>query len=190
MAEAAAVARRYAKALLELGQESGALDAIATDLDRFGQVLALNDHQLFDVLCHPGLDPSDRAGVLATVLERAQLHPMVANTLKLVLHNGRFELVPEITSQVAELADEAAGRIRATVTTAEPISQALEADVAAVLTASTKKQVVLSTEVDPELIGGLVIRVGGTVYDASLRHRLADIKQKLLNQKLSDPAQA
>lgn len=190
MAEAAAVAHRYAKALLELGQESGALDTIAADLDRFGRVLAQNDEQLFGVLCHPGLDPSDRQKVLGAVLERVGLHPLVANTLKLALEKGRFELVPAITAQVQELADEAAGRVRATVVTAEPISEALEAEVAAALTVSTKKQVVLTTEVDADLIGGLVIRVGDTVYDASVRYRLRDIKQKLLNQKLDDPAQA
>ena len=190
MAEAAAVARRYAKALLELGQESDSLDAIASDLDAFGKVLQQNDAELFGVLCHPGLDPSDRAKVLAAVLERAKLNPVVANTLKLVLDKGRFALVPEITAQVQELADEAAGRVRATVTTAEPISDALKSEIAAALTASTAKEVVLTSDVDADLIGGLVIRVGDTVYDASVRYRLQDIKQKLLNQKLDDPAQA
>jgi F-type H+-transporting ATPase subunit delta len=85
-------------------------------------------------------------------------------------------------------ADERAGRVKVSVTTAEPMSPQIEAEVRTALEASTGKTVTLEAHVDPDLIGGMVARVGGKVYDSSIRTRLLDIRQSLIVSR--SPAEA
>ncbi len=179
MAETA-IARRYAKALMELGKEAGNSDLLARDLERIQAALDAHGGQLATALAHPALLPSERRGVMEAVLSRVEVHTHVANTIRLMLDKGRSELLGALIREFGLLADEEAGRVRAHVTTAAELSTGLLEEVVKALEVATEKTVLVDTSIDPELIGGLVVKVGSIVYDASVRARLDSLRQALL----------
>lgn len=172
------VAERYARALVEIGQESGKVDAYGADLTRFAALL--NGTELLGALSHPGFSVSERSAVLADVLGQLKLDPTVANFVRVVQEKGRIAAFPAIAERYALLADRLAGRVRAQVTTAVPLDAAMTAQVKASLEAATGKTILVDPQVDPDILGGLVAKVEGRVFDASLRTRLLNLRQTLL----------
>lgn len=181
-------ARRYAQALIEVAADAGALDAVSADLDRFMTVLHADDGALGEALASPVFTLDERRAVLDQVLPRLGFHALTVNVLRLVNDKRRFGMIERIVEAFRELADVRAGRARVTVQAAEPLSPQLEAEVRAALERATGRQVVLRTEVRPELIGGLVAKVGDTVYDSSIKTRLEQIKQALLRAPVTAQA--
>lgn len=180
------IARRYASALLDLALQSGELEKVAADLARFGKLLA--DPNLRRTLVTPLFAGEERNRVLDAVLPRLSLHPLAANFLRLLAEKRRFDHVESILDAFARLADDASGRVRVEVATAEPMSPQIEAEVRSTLERGLGRKVLLSATVDPTLIGGMIARVGSKVYDSSLRTRLENLKLSLLNAQT--PAQA
>ena len=178
------LARRYAKALLSLAAESGQSDAFGAQLDEVVRLSSQEGGNLLDVMSNPSFTPAERHQVLETVLPRLGLEPVVANFVRLVLDKDRFGALPDIAREYRALADVAANRVRATVTTAFPASTALQAEIAQSLASATGKTVLVETKVDPGLLGGLVARVGDRVFDASLRTRLEQIQVSLATTAL------
>lgn len=173
------LARRYARALLSLGQETNQIDALATDLAAFEEALDLNDGQLRSVLNNPGLTISERRAVLQTVLAKMELQPLVNNFLNLLVDKSRLMIFDQIQQAYQEMADDLSGRVRATVTTAADLPAEEKTHISGVLSTATGRDVVVDYQVDPELIGGIVARVGDTVFDASIRTRLQDMREIL-----------
>jgi F-type H+-transporting ATPase subunit delta len=184
------VARRYAKALLEIGKEEGTTDALGADLQKALTAVEANDGQLMAALSHPALSLPERSKVLAEVLPMLGVDAMVSNFLRLLLDKRRFVILPAISSQYQDLADAHAGRARAKVFTVRPLTPAMEAEIKASLEAATGKTVLLTSDVDPTLIGGMVAHVGGKVYDASVRTRLSGLRHQLLSQNPLIPGEA
>jgi F-type H+-transporting ATPase subunit delta len=183
-----AIARRYAKAFLELADEAGRIDAIGAELDRILATIDERGGTIYGVLGNPGFTLDERRGLLKAVAPRLGITQLTTNLLFILLEKGRVTLLPEVTAQFHEFADEKANRVRVKVETAEALTPALAAEVKAALEQVTGKTVAIEVTVDPSLIGGIVARVGGRVYDASVRTRLDIIKQRLLNSRT--PAQA
>lgn len=183
-----AVAERYARALIEIGQDENKVDAYAADLSRFNEVLT--GTELLSALAHPGFSNEERRSVLDTVLGQLKVDPMVGNFLRIVLEKGRVGALPGIVDRYRLLADRLAGRVRAVVTTAVPLDDAMTAEVKAALEASTGKTILIDPKVDPEILGGLVAHVEGRVYDASLRTRLLNLRQTLLATTPDQAAEA
>lgn len=182
------VARRYAQALIELAAEAGEIERVGQDLAHFASVMDANGRMLGSALCSPVFTLDERRAVLDQLLPRIRYSTTATNALRLINDKRRLPMLGDIVEAYEAMADERAGRARVTVQTAEPLGPQLEAEVRAALEAVTGKQVVLRAEVRPELIGGLVARVGDKVYDSSLRTRLDQIKQSLLRSTL--PGQA
>ena len=178
--------RRYARALVSLGQESSCVERLDRDLAAFSEVLELGGGALRGALNNPGLTLDERRTVLEDVLKRVNLHPHVRNLLRLLNDKSRFFAFDDIRRAYTELADELAGRVRATVTTARPLGLSLRAQVQAALSKSTGKDVVVTFETDPTLLGGMVARVGDRVFDASVRARLAELEQILLSGETAE----
>ncbi len=185
-----AVARRYARALLELGIEENCFDQLGTDLTESMDAFAANDGQILTALSHPALSLQERMAILKEILPHLNCHKLVSNFLQLVLEKGRFSILPQILNSYTELADDQAGRARAVVTTVNALSERMLAEVKSSLEAATGKQILLETRTDPNLIGGIVAHVGGKVYDASVRTRLSDIRYQLLSQTNLTPGEA
>lgn len=174
------VARRYADALIDVADEAKAAEAVLADLKGFEGLLDANEGVLRTALCTPVFSRDERSGVLGELLPKLKLNPLTANFLQVLNHKGRLPIISDIIRAYAELADERAGRVSVRVTTASEMSKAIEIQVQEALSKSTGKQVVLVPEVDPALIGGMVVRVGGKVYDSSIRTRLQQVKRSLL----------
>lgn len=179
MAERAA-ARRYAAAFLSLAAELDQVEALGKDLDSALEAARSDGGILLRVLSNPVFTGDERRAVLDALLPQMGLQPMTANLLKLMVDRGRFGALPDLVAIYHDEADALAGRLRVQVSTADPLTPELERDIRAALQASTGKQIVLDTDVDPSLIGGLVARVEGKVYDASVRARLDALKHRLI----------
>ena len=185
-----AIARRYARALVEIGVDLRIVERIADDLHRFDTLMNQDDGALRGVMINPGLTGDERRGVLDQVIPRLDLHPMVANFLRLLLDKRRLNHFDGIFRVYGEMADERAGRVRATVTTAGPISGVLADDVRRGLAESTGKQVIVTFETDPSIIGGMIAQVGDKVIDASVSARLDLMKKALLKDPLAAVGEA
>lgn len=183
-----AVSRRYAQAMIEAAADADAVEAVGADLARFVELMESNGALLGDALASPVFSQDERRAVLDAILPRAGFHPLTNNLLHLLNDKRRFDRVHDIVAAYQAFADERSGRARVTVQTAEPLTPQLEAEVRQALEAVTRKTVVLRTEVRPELIGGLVAKVGDVVYDSSIRTRLEQIKQALLKAPVTAQA--
>ena len=177
------VARRYAQALIEVAAEADAVEQVMADLHGFAQLLDAHDGVLRDALCSPVFTTEEREAVLNELLPKLGLHGLTNNVLRLANEKHRFAVIADIAAAFEALADVRAGRQAATVITAEPMTPQVEAEVRAALEKSTGKTIRLTTQVDPSLIGGMVAKIGGIVYDASLRNRLERLKQDLFQQE-------
>jgi len=183
-----AIATRYAMALGALGDDGANLNAIASDLGKINDAFASEDGALLSVMANPGFLISERRAILDAVIAKVQPEQLVANFLRLLLDKRRFGSLTSIISAFNTLLDEKKGRLRAEVVTAFDLSDALNREIHSTLTAATGREVVLSSRVDSGLIGGLVIKVGDTVYDASIRSRLQSLQRQLLSG--ATPAEA
>jgi F-type H+-transporting ATPase subunit delta len=174
-------ARRWAEALIELAVEARNEDAVQRDLVEVVEAVTGEGGALLKALASPVYDVEERKAVLGSVLGRIGVQPLSSNFLRLLVDRGRIGLLPEIAQVYREHIDERAGRLRVQVTTVDPLSPELERELQAAFAKATGKSVVLDTRLDKSLIGGLVARIGGRVYDASLRTRLEDIRSRLVH---------
>lgn len=176
------VARRYAQAFLSLAAELDAVARMGDDLDEVLDLVNAASGLLLNTLSNPVFTSEERRGSLEETIESVgvEIDPMTLNLLRLLIDRGRFSVLPDLVKFYHQAADDLAGRVRVEIVTAEPLGQALATEVRDALTQSTGREVVLDRRVDPELIGGLVARVGGKVYDASIRARLDDLKHRLI----------
>jgi F-type H+-transporting ATPase subunit delta len=182
------IARRYARAFIDLAEEAKEVAQAGSELTKALETLRSSDGALLDALSNPVFTLEERRGVLEQVAPRLKVGHLTRNLLFVLLEKGRFRLLPQVVELYNGYADEKAGRARVLVETAEPLTPQLETEVIAALQQVTGKHVLIETRVDPSLIGGMVARVGGTVYDASVRTRLQNIKQRLLSA--TTPAEA
>jgi F-type H+-transporting ATPase subunit delta len=184
------LARRYARALIGLGEGQAGRDRLVGDLDRFAKVLETGDGSLGAALNNPGIPVDQRRGVLDAVLARVELHPYVKNFVRLLLDKNRFMVLGDILQAAVEMADEQSGRVRAVVTTARKLDQDTMKTIQMALSKTTGKHVIARFRTNPHLIGGMVAKVGDTVYDASVRSRLMDIHQALTSSTEGGSAEA
>lgn len=175
-----AVERRYGRALVELCDAQSNHDAIRADFDRFAQLLQ-EAPEVTGFLANPVVPEADRRKLLEDMLGRLHITGPVANLTRILLDKGRFGAATGIHACFSELIDSRTGRLQALVTSATPLTDEAKARVHAMLTAQFDKQVVLETAVDEALIGGLVVRVGNTVYDGSVRNHFDRLRDKMMS---------
>jgi F-type H+-transporting ATPase subunit delta len=173
------VARRYAKALLEIGAKAGALDQLQSELDRLGAMMAQSP-DLQRLLASPMALPKKKAEVMEAILKQAGASVTMQRFVKVVAEAGRLAILPILAEVFHDLVDQKNGVVVAKVTSAQALSDAQQASLKSSLGARTGKTVRLTLAQDPSLLGGLKVQVGSTVYDASLSGRLAILKQQLL----------
>lgn len=172
------LARRYARALMSLGQEQGVAERLGDELSRFAR-LAQEDPDLKLMLKTPVFPRDLREKVIAGIGQTLGFHETMARFLKLLNQKGRLLYLDGISQAFQELSDEAAGRTRASVTAAAPLTPAAEDRLKSVLAALTGKEVIMSVDVDDDIIGGVVTRIEGKLLDGSLRTQLKAVEEKL-----------
>ena len=175
------VARSYAKALFELARERNQVDAIAGDLHAIKEQLATNaDLRAF--FARPWVASAAKRAAAAEIASRLGVSPLARDFLALVAAQGRVDHLETITAAYRELEDEAAGRVRARVRTAVPLSDAERSALAGRLgRVLGGKQVVLEEVADRELLGGFVAEVGSLLVDGSLDGQLARLRDRLVH---------
>lgn len=173
-----AAARRYARALFSLANESGSVEAVRGELDALAAVLESNSevrNAIFRPL-HPG---GERRAVLESLCDRLGSSPSVKKFCAFLVDQRRVIEFDAICEAYAVLADEAAGRTRARVLSASPLSDGQQDRLRRALSARTGRQVELDVAVDRNLLGGAVASVGGLVFDGSLRTQLDQLRCSL-----------
>lgn len=178
-------AERYARALVELAAEEGAIEHTSSDVLRVYSLLTDRESPLLSALAHPGFSPEERMAVLNDVLAILNLRVTVANFLRVVLEKGRAGMLPLVLDAYLRLADAQSGRVRAKVTTAMPLSDGLKELVRQALSASVGKEVIITERIDASILGGVIAEVEGRVFDGSVRSRLDALRQELLSANLS-----
>jgi len=172
------IARRYASALADVILERGEAKDVQHELQLWEAVLQSNA-TLQEVFRNPTIALDQKRAVLNKLIDRAKPRPTTTNFLKVLLQNQRLTELPEINRKLAEILDERAGMVAATVTTARPVPDNIQRSLEQRLTTVTQKKVRLNFEHDADLIGGLVARIGSTVFDGSVRNQLQQIKERM-----------
>jgi F-type H+-transporting ATPase subunit delta len=172
------IAKNYAEALLELAQKDGDLAKWGTLIDQFADAMS-SDAKLAGFLASPRIAASDKNRILAQALE-GQVPPKFLKFLQALVKNRRQLLIPQIATSYHELVDVVENRVHAAVTVAKAASEADQKSIAERLSKIVGKTVVPHFYVNPAVLGGLVVRVGDTVLDGSVRRRLARLKAQML----------
>ena len=167
MAELATIARPYAEALFKAS--AGDADATLAWLEPLAQVAG--SAQLQEAAANPRLGAEQVYGLIAGLVPQG-LPQAGQNFLRMVLENGRLAALPEVAAQFHALVNQQAGVSDAVIHSAFPIEPAQLGDVVAALEKRFDRKVNLATAVDPELIGGAVVRAGDLTIDGSLKSRL------------------
>ena len=174
-----AVARRYASALADVVLARNEAREVQTELTIWDEMLQSNPN-LGEVFANPTVALDQKRAVLNRLIKLAQPRPTTANFLKVLLQNQRLTELGEINRKFAQVLDERAGVVAATVTTARPVPEGAHERLRTTLLSLTGKQVRIDFVTDPELIGGVVTRIGSTVYDGSVRNQLQQVKEKMI----------
>jgi len=173
-----AVARRYASALADVVLAHNEAREVQQELGDWAAMMHANP-QLLEVFRNPVVAYDQKRKVLAALIARARVRPTTANFLQVLLRNHRLADLTEINHSFARVLDERAGLVLAQVTTARPVPAEQQEALRTRLAEMTGRKVYLQFKVDEELIGGIVTRIGSTVYDGSVRTRLQRIKQQM-----------
>lgn len=172
------VARRYAKALFELGQEEGKekqfleeLQTVAQLVRTSGEFKALLESPLYDITL--------KRRVLKEVASKMSLSAYMSNFLNILLDKDRFSFLGEIQDAYKEILDKLTGRVRARITCAASLSEDQLQQVAQTLSKVVKKEVDVDVIVESSLIGGMIAEVEGMIYDGSVKTQISKLKQSL-----------
>jgi F-type H+-transporting ATPase subunit delta len=172
------VARRYATALADVVVARGEAQEVKEELADWAEMLQSSE-QLHEVFRNPTIPYEQKRKVLSALIARSNVRPITANFLQVLLQNQRLAELGEVNKRFAQVLDERSGVVSAQVTTARAVPQAAQDALKAKLTALTGKNVRLSFTTDEEIIGGIVTRIGSTIYDGSVRNQLLQVKERM-----------
>ncbi len=173
-----AVSRRYAKALILIGQEDGKAEHYNSELDA---IVGLFDSQdgFENALTNPLFNKNDRKKVLEAVLAATDLSAIMNSFLILLFDKGRIGFLREIASYYKDLVDELKGVAKASIVSATELSADSIDKIKEALSKKTGKNIVLNVEQDPNLIGGVVTKLGDLVLDGSVKTQLINMRETL-----------
>lgn len=172
------IAARYATALFELAKESKGLKALEGDIDALDAALN-SSADLRALISSPVYSRDDQAKAIAAIAEKMGLSALTANTMALMAAKRRLFVLPHLTKIVHGLISIEKGEVTAEVISAAKLSAAQAKELAATLKASVGKDVKLKTAVDESLIGGLVVKLGSTMIDTSVKAKLAALQNAM-----------
>ena len=173
-----AVFIRYARALVDVAMENNEEPQVTKDLQLYREIfIAVPD--LLDLFHSPAVPRESKEKILADLLARYPVLSTTANFLKVALAQNRLRYFHEILDWYVQTVNKRKGIVTARVTAASALNEERLGELRASLAQATGLSVNVEVATDPELLGGLVVQVGSTVYDGSIRRQLAEIRQKL-----------
>lgn len=176
------ISRNYAEALVSLAQRADDLDGWGTMIDEFSDAIE-SDARLRGFLSTPRMSAKGKVEII-TQAYNDRLPRLFVRFLAAVIQNRRQHLIPQIAEQYALLVDELQGRVHARVTVAREPDEQLQAKVKSQLGTITGKSVVPHFVVKPEILGGVIARIGDTVMDGSLARRLDALRGRMLGRPI------
>jgi F-type H+-transporting ATPase subunit delta len=165
----------YAKGLLAAADKAGVTEAVLGELRSLVDDVLDKLPKFAAALESPRLSHEEKLSLLDRAF-RGKMNPLLLNFLKVVSRHGRLDCLRAIEHEARQLYNEARGRLEVHVRTAEPVDQDLLASITQRLSEALKSELDVHSEVDPELLGGVVVRVGDTVYDGSVANRLERLR--------------
>lgn len=171
----AGVAGRYASALFDLARDERKLDEVMGDLDGFDGLLR-ESPDLVRLVRSPAFRAEEQASAVGAVLDRAGIGGLAASFIKLVAANRRLFALPDMIRAFRALVQDSKGIVRAEVRLAEPPSDAVLEEIKASLRDVARADIAVDLKIDPSLIGGIVVKLGSRMVDASLRTKLSAIR--------------
>lgn len=174
----ASVARRYARALLSLGVEEGRHEQYGDELELVLNALK-ESREVAHILANPGFTLQQRHAAVEALASALRLSPLLVNFLRLLVDRQRSGDLPAIARAYRALLDQQVGRVRATVISAQPLSDGELSRLREAIARSTGRNIMLQAKTDPALIGGVVTQVGATLLDGSLRTQLERMREEL-----------
>lgn len=182
MSISAVVARRYALALADVVAARSEEREVQQELAEWEKMTRENA-LLLEVFRNPTIPYEQKTSVVHTLIERTRVRPTTANFLLVLLQNQRLADLSEINRAFMRELDRRLGIVSAQVTTARPVPTQAQETLRARLGELTGSKVRLQFTVDEDVIGGVVTRIGSTIYDGSVRGQLQQIKQKMIGAK-------
>lgn len=174
------LARRYARALMLIGEEDGSYERVGRDLRSLASAMEASE-ELTSTLTNPVFPREDREKILRALMQQIGASQAVVNTVRLLLDRERLAAVPDIARELEAMIDAKAGRVKAEVVSAQPLTDAQKQQLIGTLESLSGKTVQVQTSEDPDLLGGVVAKVGDMVYDGSLRTQLRQLRETLLH---------
>lgn len=174
------IARRYSVALADVVLKSGQTDSVKAEIASLGALFGQNS-DLQTVFSNPAIAHANKEKVLDGLLAKLKPSSTTANFLKVLLQNGRLSELSDINDRFAAVLDERSGLVAAEITSARELPGGEKAEFEKSLAALTGKTVNVNYAVDPNIIGGVVTRIGSTVYDGSVKTKLENLKEQLVN---------
>ena len=172
------IASRYAQALFEICKESGALDALERDADALQDALMMST-DLTGLITSPVVERDDQARAMAAIAAKMGLSAMMPNTIALMAQKRRLFVLPHLMADLLRRIADEKGVVTAEVTAAAALSDAQVTALTASLSARAGKTVKLKTTVDASLIGGLVVKLGSSMIDTSIKAKLAALQNSM-----------
>lgn len=172
------IAARYAAAVFDLAKEEKGLKGLAKDCEALSAALATSA-DLRQMISSPIVSREEQGKAIGGIVAAMKLSPLLANTLQLMAAKRRLFVLPQMLANIEERIAIENGEVTAEVTSAAAMSAAQAAKLAATLKASVGKDVKLKTAVDESLIGGLVVKLGSTMIDTSVKAKLAALQNAM-----------
>lgn len=174
------LSRRYAKALMEIGNTDGSFQRIGQDVASLAKAMK-ESTEFSGLLTNPSFPRSEREKIVLAILQRIGATKTVINFAMLLLDRERMAVLPDISRELSAMIDQASGQVTAQVTTAVALTPAQQSELQTTLESLSGKKIQIDAKLDPSLLGGVIAKVGDLVYDGSLRTQLRELRRSLGN---------
>lgn len=176
----AAIAQRYAQAIFDLGNETSSVSGLVQDIRLMAEAYE-GSPEMRAAAASPLIVDTERLAAIREIAVRLGVSPLAKNAVCLLTQRRRLTLLPEIARELGRLEDERAGVARVVVTSAKPLTETYAARLQRELEATTGKRVVMDRRLDPDLLAGVVVKIGDRIVDGSARAQLQELRSQLLS---------
>jgi F-type H+-transporting ATPase subunit delta len=172
------ISKRYARAFFEIAEEEKQLEQYYKELGQFSSIIAENK-DLGGFLANPVFEQDSKKNVLEKIIGKLSLSPMTINFLKLLIDKKRIDVLSDIEICYRQMMDESLQKVGVNIKTAFPLSREMQDFISVNLEKVTGRKVEVTVENDTGLLGGIVIGVGDTLYDGSIKNQLNNMRNLL-----------
>ncbi|NLI89418.1 MAG: ATP synthase F1 subunit delta [Epulopiscium sp.] len=177
------VLRPYATALFEIAKEQDKTEEFASQVRAVIKIIE-EDKEFMELLLHPKITQDKKIELIDTVFQDKVVDE-ITGILTIIVRKGRQNVMVEILEEFLEMVNEYLGIVNVTITSAVELNNKQLEQIKSNIESTTKKDVKLETQVDESLIGGMIIRVGDNIVDASISGRIHELKEGLINLQLA-----